>query len=176
MGDIDAASGEHSPEAITVRTKRTAEVLLRALARHFQCAAVIRRTAGGVHVYLMKKLTVEEWASAHLRFGGDPLYTSYTQRGRWGVWWDRVAPKAGRAVDDDPADWYTYNPYGAKADPELWELWKINSRTREIAFSSGIEAAVEFLASVGAQHVKAGADRRRLPAPPPPPRHVIFRR
>ena len=86
MGDIDASCGEHAAEAITVRSKVTAEILLRALARHFECCAIIRRTAGGVHVYMLRKLSIFEWASAHLMYGGDPLYTTFTQRSRWGIW------------------------------------------------------------------------------------------
>ena len=169
MGDIDAASGEHAAEAVTVRTKGTAEVLLRAMARHFRCPAVIRRTAGGVHVYIMKKLSVTEWAEVHRQFGGDPLYTQFTQRSRWGLWWDRCAPKAGRRVDDDPSDWYTFNPFGVKPDLEMLGLWEVNSRVRELAFTSGIEAAVDFLSSIGAREIEPGADRR-LPPPPPPRR------
>jgi len=169
MGDIDASCGEHAAEAITVKAKGTAELMLRGLARHFGCPSVIRRTAGGVHVYLLKRLSIGEWAKAHLQYGGDPMYTQFTQRSRWGLWWDRVAPKTGRLVDDDPTDWYIYDPFGVEPDPEMEKIWKANSRTREVAFNSGIEAAVNFLSSIGARELKPGADRR-LPPPPPPRR------
>jgi len=169
MGDIDCSCGDHAAEAITVKSKMTAEIMLRAMARHLRCPGVIRRTAGGVHVYMLKKMSLHQWAEVHRRYGGDPLYTQFTLKSRWGLWWDRVAPKAGRMVDDDPNDYYTFNPFGVKPDPEMLGLWEVNSRVRELAFTCGIEAAVDFLNSVGAREIEPGTDRR-LPPPPPPRR------
>lgn len=162
MADIDVPDAAHvSQECVTVASRHAAEMLLRAMARALRCACIIRRTAGGVHAYFLRPLELEEWAEVHSRFGGDPLYTRLTLSRREG-WWDRVSPKPGRAVDDNPADWYVYNPVGAAPDRGLVEAWRLNNGARWAAAAGGADNAKAFLQACGVPEYV------RPPMPPPP--------
>jgi hypothetical protein len=158
MGDIDTPDPIHPDICVTASTKEEAVERLVRMAEGLKTMAVLRRTAGGVHAYFLKDLSLEEWADVHLSEGGDPLYTKYTLLK--GAWWDRLSPKPGRLVDDDPEDFWLVVPSAdvPPPPPEYVRLWQINCQARRLAHRWGTGIAREFLLREGFREVSE--DRR----------------